>query len=114
MADAEPIPKRPLGRTGLKVSALGCGGPHLGDCKTVGEAIRLVHEAVDAGVTFFDNAWEYWNGRAEDWLGRGLKGRRDKVVLMTKVCTHGRGADLAMQMLEESLRRVKTDQLDVL
>ena len=113
MTDADPIPQRPLGRTGLKVSALGCGGHHLGDCKTVDDAIRLVHEAVDAGVTFYDNAWEYWNGRAEDWLGRGLKGRRDKVVLMTKVCTHSRGADLAMKMLEESLRRLQTDHLDV-
>jgi uncharacterized protein len=107
------IPQRPLGRTGLKVSALGVGGHHLGEFKTVEEAIRLVHEAVDAGVTFFDNCWEYWNGRAEDWLGRALKGRRDKVVLMTKVCTHGRGADLAMRMLEESLLRLQTDHLDV-
>jgi aryl-alcohol dehydrogenase-like predicted oxidoreductase len=110
---AAAIPQRPLGRTGLKVSALGVGGHHLGDFKTVDEAVRLVHEAVEAGVTFFDNCWEYWNGRAEDWLGRGLKGRRDKVVLMTKVCTHGRGADLALRMLDESLRRLQTDHLDV-
>ena len=107
------IPQRPLGRTGLKVSALGVGGHHLGEFKTAEEAIRLVHEAVDAGITFFDNCWEYWNGRAEDWLGRALKGRRDKVVLMTKVCTHGRSADLAMRMLEESLLRLQTDHLDV-
>src|SRR3954468_13948167 len=98
---AGAIPQRPLGRTGAKVSALGLGGHHLGDLKTVEEAIRLVHEAVDAGITFYDNCWEYWNGRAEDWLGRGLAGRRDKVFLMTKVCTHGRGADLAMKMLDE-------------
>lgn len=110
---SEAIPTRPLGRTGVKVSALGVGGHHLGEFKTVEEAIRLVHEAVDAGITFFDNCWEYWNGRAEDWLGRGLKGRRDKVFLMTKVCTHGRGADLAMSMLEESLRRLQTDHLDL-
>ncbi len=107
------IPKRPLGRTGAKVSALGVGGHHLGDFKTVEEAVRFVHEAVDAGITFYDNCWEYWNGRAEDWLGRGLKGRRNKVFLMTKVCTHGRGADLAMKMLEESLRRLQTDHLDL-
>src|SRR5579864_4927032 len=99
------IPLRPLGRAGVKVSALGRGGYHLGDFKTVEEAIRLVHEAVDAGITFFDNCWEYWNGRAEDWLGRGLKGKRDKVFLMTKVCTHGRSAALALKMLDESLRR---------
>src|SRR5271167_2158833 len=110
---AEPIPQRPFGRTGVKVSVLGLGGHHVGDLQTVEEAIALVHEAVDAGITFYDNCWEYWNGRAEDWLGRGLKGRRDKVVLMTKVCTHGRGADLAMNMLEESLRRLQTDHLDV-
>jgi aryl-alcohol dehydrogenase-like predicted oxidoreductase len=107
------IPHRPLGRTGATVSALGVGGHHLGDLKTVEDAIRLVHEAIDAGITFFDNCWEYWNGRAEDWLGRALAGRRDKVFLMTKVCTHGRSADLAMKMLDESLRRLQTDHLDL-
>lgn len=112
-AGADEVPQRPLGRTGLKVSALGLGGHHLGEFKTVEEAIRLVHEAVDAGITFFDNCWESWNGRAEDWMGRALTGRRDKVVLMTKVCTHGRGADLALKMLDQSLRRLQTDHLDV-
>jgi uncharacterized protein len=107
------IPQRPLGRSGVQVSALGLGGHHLGDLKTVDEAIRLVHEAVDAGITFFDNCWEYWNGRAEDWLGRALQGRRDQVFLMTKVCTHGRGAGLALKMLDESLRRLQTDHLDL-
>jgi aryl-alcohol dehydrogenase-like predicted oxidoreductase len=107
------IPQRPLGRSGVQVSALGIGGHHLGDFKVVEDAIRLVHEAVDAGITFCDNCWEYWNGRAEDWLGRALQGRRDKVFLMTKVCTHGRGANLAMKMLDESLRRLKTDHLDL-
>jgi hypothetical protein len=97
---AGTIPQRPLGRTGAHVSALGLGGHHLGDLQTVDEAIRLVHEAVDAGITFYDNCWEYWNGRAEDWLGRALKGRRHKVFLMTKVCTQGRGADLALKMLD--------------
>src|SRR5207253_797537 len=113
MADQGAISQRPLGRTGVKVSALGLGGHHLGELKTVEEAIRLVHEALDAGITFYDNCWEYWNGRAEDWMGRALKGRRDKVFLMTKVCTHGRGAGLAMKMLEESLRRLQTDHLDL-
>jgi uncharacterized protein len=110
---SDQIPMRPLGRTGVKVSALGMGGHHLGDFKTVEEAIRFVHEAVDAGVAFCDNCWEYWNGRAEDWMGRALKGRRDTVFLMTKVCTHGRSAVLAMRMLEESLRRLQTDRLDL-
>jgi uncharacterized protein len=110
---ADAIPQRPFGRTGARVSALGLGGHHLGDLRTVDEAIRLVHEAIDAGITFFDNCWEYWNGRAEDWLGRALRGKRDKVFLMTKVCTHGRGADLALKMLDESLRRLQTDHLDL-
>ena len=111
--DGDAIPMRPLGKTGAKVSALGIGGHHLGDAPTVEAAIKIVHTAVDAGVTFFDNCWEYWNGRAEDWLGRGLKGRRDKVFLMTKVCTHGRDGSLAMQMLEQSLNRLQTDHLDL-
>jgi aryl-alcohol dehydrogenase-like predicted oxidoreductase len=110
---AGDIPQRPLGRTGVNVSALGLGGHHLGDFKTIEDATRLVHEAVDAGITFCDNCWEYWNGRAEDWLGYALRGRRNKVFLMTKVCTHGRGAGLAMKMLEESLRRLQTDHLDL-
>src|SRR6516164_8454587 len=92
-ADAAGIPQRPLGKTGAKVSILGVGGHHLGDFPSLDDATRLVHEAIDAGITFFDNCWEYWNGRAEAWLGRALKGRRDKVFLMTKVCTHGRSAD---------------------
>jgi aryl-alcohol dehydrogenase-like predicted oxidoreductase len=107
------IPKRPLGKTGLMVSAIGIGGHHLGEVATVEEAIQIVREAVDAGVNFFDNCWEYYNGKSENWLGRGLEGVRDKVVLMTKVCTHGRGADLALKMLDESLRRLKTDHLDL-
>jgi predicted aldo/keto reductase-like oxidoreductase len=107
------IPMRPFGKTGVKVSALGIGGHHLGDAPNVEAAIAIVGAAIDAGVTFFDNCWEYWNGRAEDWLGRGLKGRRDKIFLMTKVCTHGRSADLAVKMLDQSLRRLLTDHLDL-
>ena len=108
------IPKRPLGKTGLTVSALGLGGHHLGDADSVNEAMNIVHEAVDVGITFFDNCWEYHNGKSEDWMGRALDGgRRDKVVLMSKVCTHGRTKQLALKMLEESLRRLQTDHLDV-
>src|SRR5439155_3084648 len=107
------IPLRPFGRIGVRVSALGVGGHHLGEFKKVEDAIRLVHEAVDAGITFMDNCWEYFNGRTEDWMGLALKGRRDEVFLMTKVCTHGRDAQLALRMLEESLRRLQTDHLDL-
>src|SRR5947199_614663 len=113
-AGSGEIPRRPLGRTGVQVSAIGVGGHHLGDLSTVDDAVRLVHEAVDAGITFFDNCWEYYNGRTENWLGRALKGgRRQRIFLMTKVCTHGRGADLAMKMQEQSLRRLQTDHLDL-
>jgi uncharacterized protein len=109
------IPLRPLGKSGLRVSALGLGGHHLGQAATLAEAERIVAEAIDGGVTFFDNCWEYHNGRSEEWLGRALSsgGRRDKIVLMTKVCTHGRDASLALRMLDESLRRLRTDHLDV-
>ena len=114
VAGTGEIPRRPLGKTGMTVSAIGLGGHHLGDADSVNEAMNIVHEAVDTGVTFFDNCWEYHNGKSENWLGRALAGgRRDKVVLMTKVCTHGRSRQLAMKMLEESLRRLQTDHLDV-
>ena len=113
VAATDAIPRRPFGKGGVHVSALGLGGHHLGEVKSVGEAIQLVHAAIDAGVTFFDNCWEYYNGRSEDWMGRALKGRRDKVFLMTKVCTHGRDAGLAMKMLDQSLRRLQTDHLDL-
>ncbi|HEY3915205.1 MAG TPA: aldo/keto reductase [Verrucomicrobiae bacterium] len=107
------IPLRKLGRADAQISALGCGGHHLGDLKNIDDAIQLVREAVDGGITFFDNCWEYWNGKSENILGRGIKGRRDKVFLMTKVCTHGRSGRLAMEMLEQSLRRLQTDHLDL-
>lgn len=107
------IPKRQFGRTGVMVSAIGVGGHHLGDVKSIDDAVSLVREAIDAGINFFDNCWEYHNGKSEDWLGRALKGRRDKVFLMTKVCTHGRDKQVAMQQLEESLKRLRTDHLDL-
>jgi aryl-alcohol dehydrogenase-like predicted oxidoreductase len=72
-----------------------------------------VQEAVDAGVTFMDNAWEYHEGRSETLMGDALEGRRDQVFLMTKVCTHGRDRKTALRQLEESLRRLKTDHLDL-
>jgi len=108
------IPLRPFGRhADVKISALGFGGHHLGDVPDAATAVRLVQEAVDGGITFFDNCWEYHRGKTEDWMGQGLKGRRDRVFLMTKVCTHGREARLAYQMLGQSLRRLQTDHLDL-
>jgi uncharacterized protein len=110
---ADQIPRRPLGKTREQVSIIGVGGYHLGTVQSSDLAIRLVQEAVDAGVTFFDNAWEYNDHRSEEWMGLGLQGRRDKVFLMSKVCTHGRDKKVAMQQLEESLTRLGTDHLDL-
>ena len=89
------------------------GGHHLGAAKDEATAVELVHRAIDGGVTFYDCCWEYNRGKSEDWLGKGLLGRRERAFLMTKVCTHGRDASLAMQMLEQSLRRLQTDHLDL-
>jgi aryl-alcohol dehydrogenase-like predicted oxidoreductase len=107
------IPFRKFGSTGAEISILGLGGHHLGDAKDEATAIQLCHSAIEGGITFFDNCWEYNRGKSENWMGKGLKGLRDRVFLMTKVCTHGRDAALAMTMLEESLRRLQTDHLDL-
>jgi uncharacterized protein len=112
-SSAGSIPMRPFGRHDQQISALGLGGHHLGDAPDQQAATEIVHEAIDGGITFFDNCWEYHRGKSETWMGTALKGRRDKVFLMTKVCSHGRDASLAMQMLEQSLRRFQTDHLDL-
>lgn len=112
-SNSNGIPLRKFGRHDVQISALGFGGHHLGQAEDVSTAVKLVRDAVEGGVTFFDNCWEYHRGKSEDWLGKGLKGIRNRVFLMTKVCTHGRDKDLAMQMLEQSLRRLQTDHLDL-
>jgi aryl-alcohol dehydrogenase-like predicted oxidoreductase len=108
------IPQRELA-PGVAVSAIGFGGYHLGLVKDESEAIRLLHAAIDAGIRFLDNAWEYNEHVSEERMGKALAAGnlRDRVFLMTKVCTHGRGADVGMQQLEESLRRLRTDHLDL-
>src|SRR5690242_6250837 len=83
-----PMPKRKFGRHSEMVSALALGGATLANAVSLQEATRIVDAAIDSGVTFFDNAWEYAQGRAEEWMGSALQGKRDKVFLMTKVCTH--------------------------
>ena len=105
--------RRRLGSSSIEVSALCFGGAHWGRIEDDTEAIRILHEAIDAGVTFLDNAWEYNRGRSEELMGKGLQGRRQQVFLMTKVCSHGRGKQVALQQLDESLRRLKTDYLDL-
>jgi aryl-alcohol dehydrogenase-like predicted oxidoreductase len=108
------IPQRPFGRhPDVTVSALTLGGYHLGSIKSVRESIRIVHAAIDAGMTFLDNAWEYHEHESEIRMGKAIADRRDRVFLMTKVCTHGRDARVAMRQLDDSLKRLKTDYLDL-
>jgi predicted aldo/keto reductase-like oxidoreductase len=110
--NAGDLPVRELGKTGLKISIIGFGGGHFVrpyiDEQT---SVRLVQMAIDSGVTFMDNAWEYHEGESERRMGIALKGRRDKVTLMTKVC--GRDRETAEAQLHESLRRLQTDVIDV-
>ena len=106
------IPLRPLGKTGDNVTILGLGGFH-STTKPEAESLRIIRRAVDEGITFLDNAWDYHDGLAEERMGKALdEGKlRDKVFLMTKCC--GRTAKEAQSNLEDSLRRLKTDHLDL-
>jgi uncharacterized protein len=106
-----PVPHRQL--KGASVSIIGIGGSALGDVKDQSEAGTIVSEALENGINFFDNAWEYHDGLSEELLGRGLKGKREQAFLMTKVCSHGRKRDVAMKQLEDSLRRLQTDHLEL-
>src|SRR6185436_2848597 len=112
-AKNEPVPRRPFGRHPDPVSIIGLGGYHLGKARTKAEAVRIVHEAIDAGINFLDNAWEYHDGESERRMGRAIADRRDSVFLMTKVCTHGRDAKFALRQLDDSLRRLRTEYLDL-
>jgi aryl-alcohol dehydrogenase-like predicted oxidoreductase len=104
---------RDLGRTGERVSAIGLGGWHLG-LSHVDEklSIRIVRSAVDRGITFMDNSWDYNDGASEKRLGKALRdGYRDKVFLMTKI--DGRSKEEATRQLDESLSRLQTDHIDL-
>jgi predicted aldo/keto reductase-like oxidoreductase len=107
------MPTRVLGRTGQRVSIVGLGGWHIGSVKDEKEAFRIMHAAIDEGINFFDNAWDYFDGHSEEVMGRGLAmdNRRKKVFLMTKNCE--RDYEGSKRNLEESLRRLKTDHLDL-
>src|SRR4029450_13679709 len=109
----QPIPRRPFGRHQDLVSIIGLGGYHIGKPKTITESVRIIHAAIEAGINFLDNAWEYHDGESEKRMGRAIEDRRAAVFLMTKVCTHGRDAKVAMRQLEQSLRRLRTDYLDL-
>jgi aryl-alcohol dehydrogenase-like predicted oxidoreductase len=112
-ASSGAVPTRPLGKTGEQVSILGLGGWHLGGIQDHHEAISLVREAVDNGVTFLDNAWIYHGGRSEALMGHALRdGYRSRVFLMTKHWAP-RDKKTAMGQLEDSLRRLQTDVIDL-
>lgn len=108
------LPHRPIGRKGETVSIVGFGGWDAGIHDRDEDAIALIHEAIDGGITFFDNAWEYNDGRSEEIVGKALasSGRRDRVFVMTKVCARDYG-DVKRQF-EQSLRRLRTDHVDLL
>ena len=107
------IPTRPLGDTGERVSILCLGGGHIGSIEDESLAIRMMHAAIDEGVRFFDNAWDYHGGRSEYRMGKALaqEALRKKVFLMTKNCERDYAG--SKKDLEESLRRLRTDYLDL-
>lgn len=106
------VPHRTLGRTGESVSMIGVGGFHLGR-PSEGEAIRIVRTALDNGVNFLDNCWDYNDGVSEQRMGKALRdGYRNKAFLMTKI--DGRTRKAAAEQLNESLRRLQTDHIDLL
>jgi uncharacterized protein len=113
LTNAEGIPMRPLGKTGEMVTMICLGGYHSSVHPNESDSIRLIQRAVDEGITFLDNAWDYHEGAAEERMGKAISegNRRDKVFLMTKCC--GRTAKDAQSHLEDSLRRLRTDHLDL-
>ncbi len=104
---------RTLGRTGEKVSAVGLGGYHIGKQEDEAESIRIIRSAIENGITFMDNSWDYHQGRSEVRMGKALRdGYRDKVFLMTKI--DGRTKDAAERQINECLERLATDRIDLI
>jgi predicted aldo/keto reductase-like oxidoreductase len=104
---------RSFGKTGEQVSALGLGGYHIGLLKEESESIKLIRTAIDRGVTFMDNCWDYHDGKSEVWMGKALAdGYRAKVFLMTKI--DGRTRDAAARQIDECLKRLATDRIDLM
>jgi predicted aldo/keto reductase-like oxidoreductase len=107
------MPHRQLGRTGEKVSAIGLGGYHIGVPKDEQEGIRLIRTAIDRGITFMDNCWDYHDGNSEVRMGKALRdGYRQKAFLMTKI--DGQTKTSAARQIEESLQRLQTDHIDLM
>ena len=112
LAKTGEMPMRMLGRTKEKVSLIGLGGFHLGKAADEQTAIRVVRMAIDNGVTFMDNCWDYQDGMAEAWMGNALRdGYRKKIFLMTKL--DGQTKESATKQIEDSLRRLQTDVIDL-
>lgn len=109
---AGTVPTRELGKTGVRVSMLGLGGSHIGKKLSEQESIQLIRRAIDNGVTFLDNCWDYNDGQSESRMGKALRdGYRERVFLMTKV--DGRTRDAAAGQLQQSLSRLQTDHIDL-
>jgi len=121
-AEFGPVPKetrkgdmlyRQFGRTDESISAFGLGGHHIGLVKELQDSIKLIRSAIDRGITFMDNCWDYHNGKSEVWMGKALcDGYRQKVFLMTKI--DGRNRQTASLQIDESLRRLQTDHVDLM
>jgi uncharacterized protein len=114
MRNGASVPTRAFGNSGEQVSCIGMGGSHLGGPEiSQADAVRLIREGIDQGVTFLDNSWDYNQGASERRMGLALKdGYRDRAFLMTKI--DGRTAEAAAAQIDESLKRLKTDHVDLL
>ena len=110
---SSPMKYRTLGRTGEKVSMIGLGGFHIGKVRDPEESVRIIRSAINQGLTFMDNSWDYNEGQSEIRMGKALRdGYREKVFLMTKI--DGRTKESAAQQIDESLRRLQTDHVDLM
>jgi aryl-alcohol dehydrogenase-like predicted oxidoreductase len=112
-AASREVARRKLGNTGVEVSCIGLGGYHIGMQRDAAESVRIIRRAVDSGITFLDNCWDYNGGESEIRMGRALRdGYRARAFLMTKI--DGRDAGTAAAQIDESLKRLQTDHLDLL
>jgi predicted aldo/keto reductase-like oxidoreductase len=113
LPERQVMPKRRLGRTGAEVSMIGLGGYHIGVPESDDESVRMIRYAIDHGVTFLDNCWDYHEGKSELRMGKALRdGYRAKVFLMSKI--DGRTRQSAAEQIEQSLKRLETDVIDLM